>query len=132
LKLNEKHIAKTDPLLEDRLKHAREDENIRAVMVLGPEEPTGSIHKQPHPSQFPSRQAWRETLVKQRKGQIEGEIGGTLKQLRELSLNPQGGKIGQAVVVEGPAANIASSLDLPGVHHASLDREIALSKSTAD
>ena len=129
MKLNERHIAKTDPLLEDRLKHAREDENIRAVMVLEPEEPTGSIHKQPHPSQFPSRQAWREALVEQRKGQLEDEIGGTLKELRELALKPQGGKIAQAVVVEGPAANIASSLDLPGVRHARLDREIELSKS---
>jgi hypothetical protein len=129
MKLNERHIAKTDPLLEDTLKHARGDENIRAVMIVGPEEPTSSVHKQPHPSQFPSRQAWRDALVKRRKGQIEGKVGDTLKQLRELSLNPQGGKISQAVVVEGPAANIAASLDLPGVRHASLDRELALSKS---
>ena len=129
MKLNERHIAKTDPLLGDRLEHAREDENIRAVMILGPEETSSSVHKELHPSQFPSRQAWREALVEQRKSQLEDEIGGTLKELRELALKPQGGKISQAVVVEGPAANIAASLDLPGVRHASLDREITLSKS---
>jgi hypothetical protein len=128
MKIDERHVSKTDPLLEDTLKHAREDENIRAVMVLGSDKPTSRIDKELHPSQFPSRQAWRKALVEQHESQLEHEIGGTLEKLRRLSLKPRGGQIGRAVVVEGPAANIAASLTLPGVEHASLDRSIELLK----
>lgn len=126
--LDEKRVAKTDPLLEETLKHARGDENIRAVVVLSSVEPTSRVDQEPHPSQFPSRQAWRKALINRRESQLSGEIGGTLEELRNLSLKPRGGTVGRAVVVEGPARDIAASLDLPGVRHASLDRTIELSK----
>ena len=127
MKLADRHVAKTDPRLEDTLKHAQEDENIRAIVVLEPDAPTNRVDKKLHPSQFSSRQAWREALIEQRENQLAGEIGSTLEELEKLSLKPRGGKVGRAVVVEGPARDIAASLDLPGVIHASLDRPIDLS-----
>ena len=127
MKLADRHVAKTDPRLEDTLKHAQEDENIRAIVVLEPVRPANRVDKKLHPSQFSSRQAWRQALIEQRENQLAGEIGGTLEELEKLSLKPRGGKIGRAVVVEGPARDIAASLDLPGVIHASLDHPIDLS-----
>lgn len=124
MKLDKESIAKADPLLEDTLKQAGEDENIRAVVVLGSSVPAGQVDQEPHPSQFPSRQAWREAMVERRESQLEGEIGDTLEELRNLSLNPRGGTISRAVAVEGSARDIADSLALPGVNHAILDREI--------
>lgn len=124
MKLDEEQIAKADPLLKDTLNKAQEDENIRAVVVLGSSTAANQGDQEPHPSEFPSYQAWREAMVERRKSQLAGEIGDTLEKLRDLSLNPRGGTISRAVAVEGTASNIADSLALPGVSHAILDREI--------
>ncbi len=130
MELSANKAAKIDPLLREKLQGARGDETIRVVMVLGEDEHSSRIDRQLHPSQFPSRTAWREALIKQRGSQLEDEIGDTLESLRRLSLQPRGGTIGRTVVVEGPVRDIVSSLELPGVRHASLDRPIMLTEAS--
>jgi len=129
MELSANTAAKIDPLLRERLRNAREDETIRVVMVLGEDEHSSRIDREMHPSQFPSRTAWREALIKQRQSQLASEIGDTLEGLRERSLQPRGGTISHTVVVEGSVRDIVSSLELPGVRHASLDRPIELSEA---
>lgn len=119
-------INKADPSLRDKLQRAPGDETIRVVMVLGNDESGLRLEDQPHPSQYPTRTAWREALIQRRRLQVAGKIGDTLEDLRRLSLNPQGGSLGTVVVVEGPASKIAKSLELPGVRHATLDMAIGL------
>ncbi len=127
MKLDGRHVAKTDPFLEDTLKRAREDESIRAVIIVEPDAPPDSGDREPHPSEYPSRRAWREALIERRESRLADEIEGTIEELRKLSLKPRGGKMGRAVVVEGSARDIAASLELPGITHATLDRRIGLS-----
>ncbi len=126
MELGTKKAAKIDPLLREKLQSVGGDENIRVLMVLGEDERSSRIEQQLRPSQFASRTAWREALIEQRRSQVADEIGNTLEDLRKLSLQPQGGTLGRTVVVEGSARDIATSLELPGVRHASLDRPIEL------
>jgi hypothetical protein len=129
MKLEDRHVQKIDPLLQDALGQAEDEEILRAVMVLGPE--SGDTEKgwrgeAPEPSQFRSRKAYRQALIEQRQSQLVEDIGQTLEALRDLSLTPRGGKTSRVVVVEGPAHQILTALDLPGVQHASLDRPVEL------
>jgi len=129
VKLEKGHIDKADPLLQDALGQAEEDEVFRVVMLLGSEgrdEEKRLIGQEPDPSQFPSRTAYRRVLIEQRQDQLADDIGQTLEALQGLSLAPRGGKISRVVVVEGRAQQIVTALDLPGVQHASLDRPIEL------
>jgi hypothetical protein len=129
MKLQERHTDKIDPLLRDALKQAQGDEMLRAVMVLGPERTDaeeGLTGEALDPAQFPSREAYRQTLITQRQNQLAHDLRETLQALQGLSLTPRGGTMSRTVVVEGPACQILASLDLPGVRHASLDRPIEL------
>ena len=133
--LEKVHMDKTDPLLQDALRQAGEDEILRAVMLLGPadggdNEEKGWVGQEPDPSQFPSRKAYRQALIEQRQSQLAGDIGQTVEALQELSLAPRGGKISRVVVVEGQTHQILTALDLPGVQHASLDQPIELTESS--
>jgi hypothetical protein len=129
MKLEKRHIEKVDSHLRDALSQADEEEVLRAVMVLRPEgNPTekGEAGEELDPSQFPTRKSYRQALIDQRQLEISDDVGETLQALHGLSLAPRGGTIGRVVVVEGPARQIVSSLDLPGVYHVSLDRPIKL------
>ena len=127
MQLNERYIAKIDSLLRDALADAPDDAILRAVMVLGPDEGSeGASEPDLHPSAFPSRVAWRQALIARREQQLARETGRTVDALRDLCLRPCGGTIGRTVVVEGTAQHILTSLELPGVLHASLDRPIAV------
>lgn len=129
MKLTERHIKKVDSLLLDALMRAQGDEVIRAVMLLGPEheetEKRG-VSQTLDPTQFPSREAYRRALIAKRKSQLTPHLRDTLRALSELSLTPRGGTVSRAVMVEGPAHQILTSLELPGVCHASLDRPVEL------
>lgn len=129
MKINKRIAKKADPLLLEALAEAEGDEVLRAVVLLDDGTDVGSevsAGEQLEPSQFPSRFEFRRKLIEQRQAHLESEIGETLEKLSELSLSPKGGKIGRSVVVEGPARQIAASLELPSVSHASLDRRIQL------
>ena len=122
-------IAKIDSLLRDVLMDALGNEVIRAVMVLAPETlPKGEevSPPTPDPSSFQSREAYRRAMIAIRQKQVKDSIRKTRQQLDALFLNPRGGTVGYTVVVKGPAHHVLDSLKLPGVQHASLDREIHL------
>jgi hypothetical protein len=131
MKLEQRHIKKIDPLLQNALKQAGGDEQLCVIMVLGSESrDTGDnyIYQQLNPSEFPSRQNYREALIKQRQAQLDREIGDTLSALQNLSLFVRDRTISHSVVVKGAARQILESLELPGVRYASLDRPLELIK----
>ena len=129
MKLEARHDDKIDPLLWDALRRAKEDEVLRVVMVLGPEPgdtEKGLGAKELGPSEYASRVEYRQALIEQRRTWLYDRVGGTLRALRDLSLTSRKETLSGTVVVEGPASQILTSLDLPGVYHASLDRPIEL------
>jgi len=128
MRLEQSHIDKIDPLLQDALKRAKRNEILRTVMLLSPVEEAGRERgdQAPDPSQFSSRVDYRRALIEHRQVQLADDIDPTLQALRDMSLTPRGGMIGPVVVIEGTAGQIVASLDLPGVRHASLDRPIIL------
>jgi hypothetical protein len=128
VKLNEIQLQKADPVLREALKQAKGDERLRAVMVLASGEgksPDGT-DESIRPGQFPSRSGYRKALIAQREQQLMADLGATMSALEALSLNVRGGKTSPTVVVEGLAREILSSLELPGVRHASLDQPLEL------
>lgn len=133
MKLSNKYLEKIDPKLQATLENAVGDEILTCLLLLGPElEDTkrSLASKELDPAQFPSRKAYREKLISQRKDELAQNIGVTLQELQALSLKPRGGNISPTVVVEGTARQILSALELPGVRHASLDQSIELIKPT--
>jgi hypothetical protein len=129
VKLSKTHLEKIDPKLQEVLEKAKGDEIVTCLMLLGPELEDAkqrSASEELNPAQFPSRKAYREKAISQRKDELAHNIGITLQKLRDLSLNPRGGNISPTVVVEGMARQILAALELPGVRHASLDRPIEL------
>ena len=131
MKVEEKDLGKVDPLLREALVRAKGDEVLRAVFLLGgtsKEAHEVGAETGPSPDEFPSRTAYRRAKIAQRQKAVAREIHDTLQALEELSLAPRGGKMGRAVVVEGPARQVSAALGLAGVVHASLDRPIELIK----
>ena len=129
MRLDARHCDKIDSLLQDALTHAKGDETLRAVMLLGNgQESAAETEPAPplDPKQFASRKAYRQALIEQRQTQLSRDIDETLQGLQKLALAPRGGKTSNVVVVEGPAHRLLASLELPGVRHASLDRSIEL------
>jgi hypothetical protein len=129
MKLDEKQIEKIDPLLRDVLKDAEGDEVLRVVMVLESvkkDSEVDSKKEKPDPTKHSSQTAYRESLIEERQREVELETGETRRELENLSLEVRGGKISKTCVVEGSARQILASLELPGVHHASLDQPIEL------
>ncbi|KYC36498.1 hypothetical protein WA1_43170 [Scytonema hofmannii PCC 7110] len=118
--LNETQFSKADPLLQEALIQASDDEVIRSIFVLE----TGDIRTEPilSPSQFPSRQAYREALIAQRKTQMAETLGGTMKEIRSLSLKTAGDTISPILIVEGSARQTILALELPGVRSATLEQ----------
>jgi len=127
VKLTESHIAKIDPLLEEKLICAEGDERLRVAMAIGSDRINQSreaYSQKPHPSDFNSPRAYRQALIDQQRNQLARELDTTRQALKDLSLKIYGGTTSRIVVVEGTAHKIFSSLDLPGVRSASLDQTI--------
>lgn len=127
MKLSKIHLAKTDPLLRDALENANGDEILRCLMLLRGQE-AEVVSQELEPSQFRSRQAYREALIAQRQELLARQTSHTRKALQALSLKPRGGDISMIIVVEGTPCQIWAALALPGIGHATLDRVIELSK----
>ncbi len=128
MKMSKRMAAKADSPLCEALAQAKGDDVLSAVMLLGSEESDSGISDDDRidPAHFTSRTEYRKKLIEQRSADVKSEIGETINKLSDLSLNPRGGKIGRAIVVEGPARQIAAALDMPSVRHASLDRRVRL------
>lgn len=129
MKINENHIHKSDPILVDRLMHAREGEVLRVAMTLNAESSeagqtlTETILA---PSQFLSRIDYRQALIEQQQVRLATELGATVQHLQDLSLKIYGGTTSRVIVAEGTAEKIIQSLELTGVHHVSFDQSIGI------
>ncbi len=128
MKLKNFHIEKSDPLLVSALEKAKPNEQLRIIAKLstgGKTEPR--IEEFVAPARFTSRSAYRAHLIEKRKRRLAENHDETRQSLKNLSLEIKGGKLSKVVVLEGGARQILSSLELPGIAHASLDRRIDLS-----
>jgi NACHT domain len=126
--LNESHIRKSDPILLDRLMHAKEGEVLRVAMTLNAESSeSGQTLTLPtlDPAQFPSRVDYRQALIQQQQARLTMALGSTMQELQDLSLKTYGGHTSRVIVAEGTAKQIIKSLELSGVYHASFDQVIA-------
>ncbi len=125
MKLNERQIAKIDPLLEEALTEAKGNEELLVIMSLDLKKP---LVKEPFkPKEFSSNEEYRQALIHYRQKEYAELLGDTIQALNHLSLTPiVGGTNSRVVVVQGSPENILHALELPGVRHASLDRLIAL------
>lgn len=132
---------KADPKLRQALEEAlgespqRTPEDVlRTIMVLRPEASRGgSAEPAPrpaNPADYPSRVEYRKALIEQRQQIVQADVGDVKRKLEGLALKVKGGLTSPTVVVEGTARHILDSLQLEGVEHASLDREIALDRPT--
>jgi hypothetical protein len=124
MELNQAQISKIDTALQETLVYAQHDEMIRVIIVLRTEE--ASANSVLMPSQFASRQAFRQALINQRRQQMSIEVEDTLESLRRLSSKTLGDSVSPVIVFEGNALQILRALELPGVHYVSLDRLISL------
>jgi hypothetical protein len=108
------------------LRNAGDHEMVRAVLVLRHER-TDQDEPEPLPSAYPSRVEYRRALIeRQRKRLREGEVGRTVRALQGMDLKPRGGDLLGVVIVEGPANQVASALELPGVVRGDIDRPVRL------
>ncbi|ACK73672.1 putative signal transduction protein with Nacht domain protein [Gloeothece citriformis PCC 7424] len=125
MNIEPEQVEKIDPQLCYILLHSQGDERLRVVMSLAEEKGETLTNQSLTPSQFPSRQAYREALIAQKKQQLaEGTVGQTIEDLKNLSLSVHGGTTSSVVVVEGTAEQILKSLNFSGVHSATLDQII--------
>jgi hypothetical protein len=130
--LNESHIRKSDPILLDRLMHAKEGEVLRVAMTLNAESSeSGQTLTLPtlDPAQFPSRVDYRQALIQQQQARLTMALGSTMQELQDLLLKTYGGNTSRVIVAEGTAEQIIKSLELAGVHHASFDQSIGIAPS---
>jgi len=134
MKLSDQHLEKADEQLLEALRNAEENQVLRTVMLLGSASNgvrRGEDAARVEPNDFDSHEDYRRALIQQQRERVEGEIAGAIQELRDLSLDVQGGKLSRSVVAEGPAAQILRSLDLPCVRHAALDQPISLIRPQA-
>jgi NACHT domain len=127
--LNESYIRKSDPILLDRLMHAKEGEVLRVAMTLNVElSESGQTLALPtlDPSQFASRVDYRQALIQQQQTWLTTALGTTMEDLENLSLKTYGGNTSRVIIAEGTAEQIIKSLELVGVHHASFDQSLRL------
>jgi hypothetical protein len=116
--------AKADPLLQNALRQATEDETLRVLVSLRPESQAEVEPGAPSPEQFSDRVSYRQAIIQHQQVHQGQNLEKAIGELKRLSLDVQGGAISPVVVVTGSAKDIARALDLPNVTHASLDREI--------
>jgi hypothetical protein len=132
---------KADPKLRQALEEAMGEspkrtpaDVLRTIMVLRSEASRGGgeapAPRPLDPADYPSRIEYRKALIEQRQQVVRRDVGDVKRKLEGLALKVKGGLTSPTVVVEGPARRILDSLQLEGVEHASLDREIALERPT--
>ena len=132
MKLDQEQIVKIDPKLRRALESPKQGRVLRAVMLLAPLDQSTAAQDESvalNPSDFPSRQAYREYLIALRQNRVAQDLQHIIKKLSDLSLVVRGGKVGYTVVVQGAPSKIAASLKLPAVRHASLDQPLKLIRS---
>lgn len=115
-------LGKIDPLLQDKLANAPENEILRVVMRLSGENKSDIDLNSISPADFPNRIEYRKALIAARQQQLAGDIGATKQALENLALKTYGGENTRSLVVEGTVNQILQSLELSGIESANLDR----------
>src|SRR5438105_3450887 len=103
----ERLAHKVNSTLKKALRSAQGDEELRVIMNLYVPEELNEQMKKIQPSQFQSRQAWREALIHLRTEQFALHLKPTIVKMKELPLSVHGGTIQPILVVDGNARNIA-------------------------
>lgn len=119
-------LDKADPTLRGLLESSSPDDSLRVILVLAEPETTKAIS----PVRSSSPEELRRILRERQRTRMAQTFGPTLQSLRDLELNPQGGELTSAVVVEGPVSAIREALALPGVTSALHDAPIGLIEPT--
>jgi hypothetical protein len=118
-------MRKADGLLRDALRQAQGSERLRAIVQLDAGMGSGpSAYSDP--AQFGTRAAWQKARVAELKGRVAAATQLTRQALADLQVVVLGGELSNTIVIEGTADQIASSLELPGVTAASLDRAVSV------
>jgi hypothetical protein len=126
VKLDEAIEAKIDPMLRTALEERPPSDVLRVVVVLGTDASSHREGPEPKPTDFESRTAYREALIKRAQSSQASAQAPVREELQKLGLTLQGGHLGRALVVEGPASSVLEGLKLPGIRSATLDRPIAV------
>jgi hypothetical protein len=133
--LDNRILAKISPGLRDALAHANAEDECRVLFLLSPlhERATEAKTAQlPKSAEFPDYVSYKRALIDLRRYAVEARQGDTIRALRQLQLNPQGGELGSVVVVEGRVEQLLKGLELPSVTQADIDQPISLSLPHVD
>ncbi|MCF0068868.1 hypothetical protein LZD49_00205 [Dyadobacter sp. CY261] len=122
--LSDQQAAKIDSSLRDRLETAEREDLLRTVVVLNSANERRSEPFSPHPANFPTRQAYRQALINNKKNAVEHEFGDIKERLRAHSLILKGGNLTNLLIVEGHAEDIVTVLAWPEIKSMSLDQPL--------
>ncbi|MCS6883330.1 MAG: hypothetical protein RMK84_19740 [Oscillochloridaceae bacterium] len=128
MKLTGIDMSKIDVQLKKALRNAKPDDVFRVVMTLQPATAleSGVPEFELDPTQFETREEYRRELIAARQRKMDAALHDTREELERLLPEVHGGKLSHTVVVEGPARQLISALQLSGVSHASLDQPLHL------
>jgi|YNPBryunderm2012_1023409.scaffolds.fasta_scaffold04167_2 hypothetical protein len=128
MKLTGIDTSKVDVQLRKALRSAHPDDVLRVVMTLQPESSseTGMPEFELDPAQFRSREEYRRELIAARQRKMDAALHDTREELARLLPEVHGGQLSHTVVVEGPARQVVSALQLSGVSQAWLDQPLQL------
>ncbi len=125
--INQNFIDKIDPLLQDKLANAPEDEVLWVIIGLETNEQDDEVNLSPiSPADFENRIEYRKALIALRQQELARDIGETKKAIENLVLEVHGGINIPSVVVKGTVNQIFRCLQLSGIKSASLDRNITI------
>jgi hypothetical protein len=123
---NSKNLQKADESLRQALERAEPEQTLQAVVVLEPDDQKSGTSKPPDPSEFSSREEYRQAMIGHREAELAEQLNSALRALHELGLAVHGGRHGRTVVVKGAASDLLASLDIPAVRQATLDQPFGL------
>ena len=120
--------AKIDPLLQEVLPNAVEDEQLQVIITLQEDNLVASSTNQILPAEFPSRVEYRKALIEHRKQQLATDtIKQTVTALQNLSLDIRWqGETSKALVAKGLKSQIVEAVNLPVVKAAIADRIVEI------
>jgi hypothetical protein len=121
--LDNRILAKISPDLRNALANANAGDECRVLFLLSPAKAT----QLPKSAEFPDYVSYKRALIDLRRYEVEARQGDTIRELKQLRLNPQGGELGSVVVVEGSVEQLLKGLELPTVTKADIDQPIILS-----
>ena len=119
--------AKIDPLLQEVLTNAGEDEQLQVIIIFQEDNLDASSTNHILPSEFPSRAEYRKALTEHRKKQLAITLEQTVTALQNLSIDIQWqGETSKALVAKGLKSQILEAVNLPGIKSILADRIVEI------